>query len=73
MLNSLGAYYPEMSSNNREQDLAHFDETAALLISKVRTIAAMTYRQKQGLPFVFPDHQSTLCRELPAHDVLRAV
>jgi len=57
MLNSLGAYYPEMSSNNRVQDLAHFDQTAALLISKVRTIAAMTYRQKQGLPFVFPDHQ----------------
>jgi citrate synthase len=56
MLNSLGAYYPEMSSNDREQDLAHFDETAALLISKVRTIAAMTYRQKQGLPYVFPDH-----------------
>jgi citrate synthase len=56
MLNSLGAYYPEMSSNDRAQDLAHFDETAALLISKVRTIAAMAYRQKQGLPF--------------AHDVL---
>ncbi len=55
MLNSLGAYYPEMSSNNREQDLAHFDETAALLISKVRTIAAMTYRMKMGLPFVAPD------------------
>ena len=54
MLNSLGAYYPEMSSNNREQDLAHFDETAALLISKVRTIAAMIYRMKMGLPFVHP-------------------
>jgi citrate synthase len=57
MLNSLGAYYPNMSSNNREQDLAHFDETAALLISKVRTIAAMTYRMKKGLPFVFPGHR----------------
>ena len=54
MLNSLGAYYPEMSSNDREQDLAHFDETAALLISKVRTIAAMTYRMKMGMPFVYP-------------------
>jgi citrate synthase len=54
MLNSLGAYYPEMSTNDREQDLAHFDETAALLISKVRTIAAMTYRMKMGLPFVYP-------------------
>lgn len=57
MLNSLGAYYPEMSSNDREQDLAHFDEAAAVLISKVRTIAAMTYRMKQGLPFVYPDHK----------------
>lgn len=55
MLNSLGAYYPEMASNNRQQDLAHFDETAALLISKVRTIAAMAYRMKQGLPYVYPD------------------
>jgi len=54
LLNSLGAYYPEMSSNNREQDLALFDESAALLISKVRTIAAMTYRMKMGLPFVYP-------------------
>jgi citrate synthase len=57
MLNSLGSYYPEMSSNNRQQDLSHFDETAALLISKVRTIAAMTYRMKMGLPFVLPDNQ----------------
>ena len=57
LLNSLGAYYPEMSSNDRERDLAHFEDTAALLISKVRTIAAMTYRMKRGLPFVYPDHQ----------------
>ncbi len=57
MLNSLGAYYPEMSSNDRAKDLIHFDKTAALLISKVRTIAAMTYRMKSGLPFVFPDHR----------------
>lgn len=56
MLNSLGAYYPEMSSNDRERDLAHFDDTAALLISKVRTIAAMTYRMKEGLPFVYPNN-----------------
>lgn len=54
MLNSLGCYYPEMSSNNREQDLEHFDEAATLLISKVRTIAAMTYRMSRGLPFNYP-------------------
>lgn len=54
MLNSLGCYYPEMSSNNREQDLELFDDAAALLISKVRTIAAATYRMSQGLPFIYP-------------------
>lgn len=54
MLNSLGCYYPQMSSNNREQDLELFDDTAALLISKVRTIAAMTYRMSTGLPFNYP-------------------
>ncbi|MGB0415349.1 MAG: citrate synthase [Coraliomargarita sp.] len=57
MLNSLGAYYPEMSSNDREQDLALFDQTAAILLSKVRTIAAMTYRMKMGHPFVYPDNK----------------
>ena len=54
MLNSLGAYHPEMSTNIREKDLAHFDETAVLLISKVRAIAAMTYRMKMGMPFIPP-------------------
>jgi citrate synthase len=54
MLNSLGCYYPRMSSNNREQDLELFDEAAALLISKVRTIATMTYRMSKGLPFNYP-------------------
>ncbi len=54
MLNSLGCYYPHMASNNREQDIEHFDEAATLLISKVRTIAAMSYRAEQGLPFVWP-------------------
>lgn len=54
MLNSLGCYYPEMASNNRAQDLEHFDEAAGYLISKVRTIAAMTYRMSRGLPFNYP-------------------
>lgn len=54
MLTSVGCYYPEMASNNPAQDLDHFDDAAALLISKVRTIAAMTYRSEMGLPFVWP-------------------
>lgn len=54
MLNALGCYYPEMSSNDRQRDLDHFDDAAALLISKVRTIAAMTYRMSKGMPFNYP-------------------
>lgn len=54
MLNTLGCYYPEMTSHRRAQDLEHFDWAAALLISKVRTLAAMSYRTKRGLPFVYP-------------------
>jgi len=54
LLNSLGTYHPKMSSNNRVQDLDLFDEAAAFLISKVRTIAAMTYRTKKGLPLIYP-------------------
>lgn len=54
LLNSLGCYYPEMVTNRREQDLEHFDDAAALLLSKVRTIAAMAYRMKNGLPLIYP-------------------
>ncbi|MBU3666660.1 MAG: citrate synthase [Chthoniobacterales bacterium] len=54
MLNTLGCYYPEMTTHKRSHDLEHFDWAAALLISKVRTLAAMSYRTKRGLPFVYP-------------------
>ncbi len=54
LLNSVGCYYPYMVTNQREQDLEHFDDAAALLLSKVRTIAAMTYRMKNGLPLIYP-------------------
>lgn len=61
MLNSLGCYYPEMASNDREQDLAHFDQAATILISKVRTLAAMSYRMKHDRPFIFPKNQLSYC------------
>ncbi len=54
LLNSLGCYYPQMSSNNREQDLETFDDAATILLSKVRTIAALTYRMKKGYPAIYP-------------------
>ena len=55
LLNGLGCYYPTMASNNRQQELEHFDDAAALLISKVRTIAAISYRIKEGLPINYSD------------------
>jgi len=52
--NALGAYYPHLASNNHQRDLEHFDEAAAIAISKVRTIAAHTYRVSNGMPFNYP-------------------
>ena len=54
MLNAIGCYYPQMVSNDREQDLEFFDDAATLLISKVRTLAAMAYRNDNGLPYNYP-------------------
>jgi len=53
-INALGAYYPHLASNNHQRDLEHFDEAAAIAISKVRTIAAHTFRVSNGLPFNYP-------------------
>lgn len=54
LINALACYYPQMASNIRSQDLEHFDESVFVILSKVRTLAAMTYRMKNGLPFVEP-------------------
>ncbi len=54
MLNTLGCYYGDLATNDRERDLQKFDDAAALLLSKVRTLSAMTYRMKRGLPFIYP-------------------
>ena len=53
-INALGAYYPHLASNNHQRDLEHFEEAAAIAISKVRTIAAHSYRVSNGLPFNYP-------------------
>ena len=37
------------------------EEAAARLISKVRTIAAFSYRRSLGLPFVYPDPHLRYC------------
>lgn len=51
MINTLSCFYPQP----QKLDEGSFFEEAAQLISKVRTIAAYTYRRSLGLPFVYPN------------------
>lgn len=51
---SLAGYYPDLATNNFEKDLQQFDLSAAMAISKIRTLGAMIYRHGRGLPFVHP-------------------
>jgi citrate synthase len=57
MVNSLSTFYPEMIDNPLED----IDIMAARLISKVRTIAAVTYKKSQGWPLVYPRHDLSYC------------
>ena len=52
MINTLACFNPLMMELT---DDATFEDAAAGLISKIRTIAAYSYRRANGLPFVYPD------------------
>jgi citrate synthase len=54
IVSSMAAYYPNLATNNFESDLANFDLTAAMAISKIRTIVAGVYRYRHGMPFNYP-------------------
>ncbi|MDD3375089.1 MAG: citrate synthase [Candidatus Omnitrophica bacterium] len=51
MVCSLSAYYPELEENEPKKNIGTI---AVELISKVRTIAAFSYKKKIGEPFVYP-------------------
>jgi len=57
MVNSLSTFYPEMTENPLED----IDIMATRLISKLRTIAAFTYKKSQGWPLVYPRHDLSYC------------
>ena len=61
LTNVLGCYHPHLASNNRAQDVEHFDEAAAILLSKIRTIAAMALRVQRGLPVNHPRPDLGFC------------
>ncbi|MCX7919217.1 MAG: citrate synthase [bacterium] len=52
MINALSCYEPQTYQIPSDET---FEEAAAELISKVRTIAAFSYRHSQGLPYIYPD------------------
>lgn len=52
MVNSLSIYYPGFYVE--DMDAATFELMAARLISKIRTIAAFSYKKSIGEPFVYP-------------------
>ncbi len=51
MVNAMSIYYPFLIEDDKD-----FDLMAARLISKIRTIAAFTYKKSIGEPFVYPRH-----------------
>jgi citrate synthase len=57
MVNSLCNYYPEMG----DDPLMNIDMTAARLISKIRTIAAFSYKKSMGHPLVYPRPDLNYC------------
>jgi len=59
MVNALSVYYPEYFTVDFDTDT--FDIMAARLISKIRTIAAYSYKHSIGEPFVYPKHDLQYC------------
>jgi citrate synthase len=54
MINTLACFNPHMLELDSDET---FEEAAARLISKVRTVAAYSYRRANGLPFIYPDRK----------------
>jgi len=57
-LSNLAYYHQQFLALEDEESL---EEAAARLISKVRTIAAFSYRRSHGLPFIYPDPNLRYC------------
>lgn len=56
---SLSSFYPELEDAEEEKSIA-----ATRLISKIRTMAAFSYKKSIGEPFVYPSHKFTYCENL---------
>ena len=57
MVNTLHNFYPEMRDDSGEE----LPEIAARLLSKIRTIAAFSYKKSVGHPLVYPRYDLSYC------------
>jgi citrate synthase len=57
MVNSLVNFYPEMSAD----PMHDFEATSTRLLSKIRTIAAFSYKKSMGHPLVYPRNDLSYC------------
>jgi citrate synthase len=57
-LSNMACFHPQFLALGDEES---FEEVSARLISKVRTIAAFSYRRSLGLPFIYPDPSLRYC------------
>jgi citrate synthase len=58
MVNALRAFYPELRERSEEEEI---NITFARLLSKVRTLAAMSYKISRGHKVVYPRHDLSYC------------
>ncbi len=58
MVNALRAFYPEIPERSEEEEI---NITFTRLLSKVRTMAAMSYKISRGHKIVYPRHTLSYC------------
>ena len=58
MVNCLRAFYPELPQRSQEEEV---NITFTRLLSKVRTLAAMSYKISLGHKVVYPSHRLSYC------------
>lgn len=58
MINTISCFQPAIMNIDDDEE---FDDTAAMLISKVRTVAAAAYKTQMGHPIMYPDPKLSYC------------
>jgi citrate synthase len=58
MVNAMRAFYPEIPEESEKEEI---DKTLARLLSKLRTLAAMSYRISKGQKVVYPSYLLSYC------------